>query len=274
VQTFGVPPQLPFVHTSVSVQALPSLHAVPFVFLPSGRQVALDPVQVSARSQSPTAARQTVLEDLKASAGHVLLGPVQVSATSQSPAAARQVAPALPARCWQALLVPLQVSVVQTLPSSAHAVPLDFFASTGQFGPLPGQFSARSHSPAAARQIVLEDLKALAGQVLLVPVQVSATSHTPAAARQVAPALPAGCWQMLLVPLHWSSVQGLASDVHGVPARVRASAGHAPLLPVQVSCGSHSPVDARQSVPDATLLHAVQLSDGWQDWQLFGAAFF
>src|SRR5438094_10475674 len=50
-------------------------------------------------------------------------------------------------------------------------------------------------------------------QVALAPVQFSARSHRPAAARQAAPALPAGCWQVALVPLHWSRVQGLPSSV-------------------------------------------------------------
>src|SRR5206468_8224346 len=109
----------------------------------------------------------------------------------------------------QELLVPLHWSRVQGLVSGVQAVPADCFASAGQLGPLPGQFSARSHSPAAARHTVLEGRKASAGQVGLVPVQFSATSHTPADARQTAPALPAGCWQLVLVPLHWSRVHGL-----------------------------------------------------------------
>ena len=82
---------------------------------------------------------------------------------------------------------------MQGLLSAVHAVPAVFFVSAGQLGPLPGQFSARSHSPAADRHSTLEDAKPSAGQVVLVPVQVSATSHAPATARQVAPAFPAGC---------------------------------------------------------------------------------
>ena len=75
------------------------------------------------------------------------------------------------------------------LPSLVHAVPADSFASAGQLGPLPGQFSGRSHSPAATRQTVLEEAKPSAGQVALEPLHVSATSHTSAAARQVVPAV-------------------------------------------------------------------------------------
>ena len=33
---------------------------------------------------------------------------------------------------------------------------------------------------------------------------------------QLAPLLPAGCWQVALEPLHWSSVHGFASLVHPV----------------------------------------------------------
>src|SRR5207249_9935143 len=182
------------------------------------------------------------------SAGHVLLTPVQVSARSQVPAAARQVAPAFPAGCWQVSLVPLHVSVVHGLPSSVHAVPFDFLASAEQFAPLPGQKSSRSHSPTDGRQSVLEDLNASAGQVELVPVQVSATSQMPAAARQVAPAFPAGCWQVSLVPLHGSVVHGFASSVQAVPFVFFASAGQVwPAPPVQSST-SHPPTAARQSV--------------------------
>ena len=50
--------------------------------------------------------------------------------------------------------MPSQASVVHGLPSSVHAVPVTCLASAGQSGPLPGQVSATSHSPAAARQSV------------------------------------------------------------------------------------------------------------------------
>src|SRR5437660_176811 len=102
----------------------------------------------------------------------MIIGPGQVSAASHSFAAARHAVPALPAGCWQALLVPSHWSRVQGLVSEVQAVPADTLPS--------------------------------AGQVMLDPSQVSATSHTPATARQTAPALPAGCWQVVLVPSHWS----------------------------------------------------------------------
>src|SRR6266550_1957738 len=144
----------------------------------------------------------------------MMYAPGQVSATSHSPAAARHTAPPLPGKCWQLVLVPLHVSAVQGLPSSVHAVPAGCFTSLGH--------------------------------VVLVPVQVSVASHSSTAARHSAPALPAGCWQELLVPLHWSSVQGLVSAVQAVPDAFLASVGQVVLDPVQVSATSHSPATARQ----------------------------
>jgi hypothetical protein len=88
------------------------------------------------------------------------------------------------------------------LPSEVHAVPADFLASAGHVALEPVQFSARSHSSTAPRQTVVAGWKVSAGHVVLVPVHVSAMSQTPADARQVAPALPAGCWQVTFVPSH------------------------------------------------------------------------
>src|SRR3989454_122717 len=159
----------------------------------SAGQVVLVPSQVSATSHAPAIGRQTVPAGALASAGQLVLTPVQLSAGSQTPAEARQTAPAFPAGCWQASFAPSQVSVVHGLPSSVHAVPLGCFASAGQSGPLPGQNSATSHSPADARHCVVAGTKVSAGQVLLVPVHVSATSHTPATGRHTVPA--ASIWQ-------------------------------------------------------------------------------
>src|SRR5206468_4191332 len=78
-----------------------------------------------------------------------------------------------------------------------------------------------------------------AGQVLLDPVQVSAGSQTPVEARQTVPALPAACWQMMLVPLQRSVVQTLPSSVQAVPLTLKTSAGPTELVPVQVSAASH-----------------------------------
>src|SRR5439155_571812 len=226
----------------------PSVHAVPAELLASAGQFGPLPGQFSAGSHSPAESRQTVLDDLKASAGQTVLDPVQVSSTSQTPAAARHTAPPFPAGWWQSLLLPSHSSLLHGLPSSVHAVPAELLASAGQFGPVPGQFSAGSHSPAEARQSVLDVLKASAGQAVLVPVQVSPTSHTPSDARHGAPALPAGCWQAALVPSHWSAVQGLLSAVHAVPDDCFASPGQSGPLPGQFSARSHSPADVRQTV--------------------------
>ena len=80
--------------------------------------------------------------------------------------------------------VPSHWSSVHALLSLVHAVADAFLASAGQAAAEPVQFSARSHSPAAARQTLLEAAKASAGQAALVPSQDSATSHVPALARQ------------------------------------------------------------------------------------------
>ena len=55
-----------------------------------------------------------------------MLEPVQVSATSQTPADARHTVPAFPAVCAQ-LPDPLHASIVQTFPSLEQAVPLVLF---------------------------------------------------------------------------------------------------------------------------------------------------
>src|SRR5206468_3866023 len=218
------------------------------------------------------------------------------SVMSHYPAAVRHAAPAFPAGCVQVALVPLQVSVVQGLPSSVHPVPLALATSVGQDVPTPSQVSATSHSPAAARQTAPADLTALAGhvtldpvqfsaashrstaarqtvlegwkpsdgQVVLVPVQVSATSQTPADVRHTAPAFPAGCVHVALVPSHTSVVQGLPSSGHVVPAELRASFGQVAADPVHVSAGSHTPAEARHVVPAVTNVHDdVQQEPDW-----------
>src|SRR5439155_117129 len=72
-------------HVSV-VQALPSsVHAVPFVFTASVGQLAALPVQNSATSHSPAAARHCEVEPTKVSAGQVVLFPGQNSTMSHGP---------------------------------------------------------------------------------------------------------------------------------------------------------------------------------------------
>src|SRR5206468_1493925 len=141
--------------------------------------------QFSAWSHSPAAPRHSTLAPAKPSTGQLVEVPVHVSATSHGPAVGRQVAPAFPAGCWQASLDPSHPPSVHGLVSAVHAVPAPFLSSPAQCGPVLGQFSAWSHSPAAGRHSRLVEAKASSGQLVLVPVHVSATSHGPAAARQV-----------------------------------------------------------------------------------------
>jgi hypothetical protein len=103
----------------------PRSQYVPAGLKPSVGQPAVEPVQFSARSQGPTAVRQTVVELAKESAGQVAALPVQFSATSQTPAAARQ-------------------TVLELRKALAGQVPA-----------LPVQFSATSQGPATARQTMV-----------------------------------------------------------------------------------------------------------------------
>src|SRR4029079_16607282 len=125
-------------------------------------------------------------EDAKPSAGQMVLAPVHVSATSQTPADARHSAAALPAGCWQVTFVPSHWSSEHGLPSDVHAVPLGLLASAGHAAAgMPVQFSARSHSPAALRQVKPVPCTTSAGHVVLAPVQVSVGSQgSPAQARE------------------------------------------------------------------------------------------
>src|SRR5207244_4359166 len=235
-------------HSSRLHGVLPALHAVPAALFASAGQLGPFPGQSFAPSTSLFRSRQTVLEGLNASAGQTVLEPVQLSSTSHTPAAARHTVPAFPAGCWQSSLLPSHSSRLHGLPSLVHAVPAALLAPPGHCGSFPGQSSAGSPPPAYARHFRSEGLKASAGQTVLEPVQLSSTSHTPAAARHTVPAFPAGCWQVTFVPSHWSSVQGLPSEVHAVPLGDFASAGQLGPLPGQFSAGSHSPAEARHCV--------------------------
>ena len=95
-------------------------------------------------------------------------------------------------------------------------------ASVGQAPELPVHFSSTSHWPAEPRQTVLLDLKT-STQVLLVPVQWSVLSHA----------------------------SPCEAPVQVVPLEAKASAGHAPELPVQLSATSHCPAEARHVKPAA-----------------------
>src|SRR5262245_31270041 len=71
---------------------------------------------------------------------------------------------------------------------------------TGQRLLFPSQVSETSQPAEGSRHTVPAGLLASAGHAVLVPVQVSAASQAPDDDRHIAPALPAGCWQLLLVP--------------------------------------------------------------------------
>ena len=152
----------------------------------------------------------------------------------------------------------MQVSAGSQTPAEArHSVVGGSKRSDGQGSFTPSQLSATSHGPAGGRHTVPAGVLASAGQVVLVPVHVSCGSQAPPDPRQSAPALPAGCWQALLVPSHWSTVQGLASLVHAVPDGCFASAGQLPLVPLQVSATSQTSAAARQVVPAALNVQLV-----------------
>src|SRR5207247_2352037 len=138
-----------------------------------------------------------------------------------TPAAARQTAPASPAGCWQASCVPSHSSRLQGLPSSVHAVPAGSFASPGQVALEPVQCSAGSHSPAEARQTVVEGSKALAGQAVLVRAEERCAGQAPAAAAHTDPALTAGGRR----GTHGPGVAGRVLAVVVVPVAVVAAAG-------------------------------------------------
>src|SRR5439155_1221979 len=146
--------------------------------------------------------------------------------------------------------MPLHWSSVQGLPSEVHAVPLVFFASAGHAPPaVPGQFSATSHSPPAVRHTKLLDCTTSAGQLALVRAHTSSRSpSSPEPARQSAFPTRRSCELETLMPSHWSSVQGLPSEVHAVPLVFFASAAHAPpAVPGQFSATSHSPAAPRHT---------------------------
>src|SRR5207247_4440050 len=112
--------------------------------------------------------------------------------------------------------------------------------------------ASSSHAPLcdAPVQCVLLAAKASAGHVPEVPVQLSATSHWPADARQVTLAALYASTQTLLVPVQWSAGSSSHTPPSDVPMQCvvadwKASAGHVPEVPVQLSATSHWPAEAR-----------------------------
>jgi hypothetical protein len=218
-----------------------------------------------------------------ASAGQLALDPVQASASSQSPAAGRHSL-VLGSKFGPHVPAPSHVSGLSQTVSlgSPHVVPVTAAASAGQL-PAPSQLSAASHSSTAGRQLVVDgswlerhvpaasqlsgsshDVSAGSPQVVPVgakesaghapaPSHCSATSHAPASARH---SVVVGSLFARQEPdaLH---VSGLSQTVslalpHAVPDGSNASAGHAP-APLQFSATSHAPASARHTTDVGSL---------------------
>src|SRR5437867_3655314 len=156
---------------------------------------------------------------VKPSGGHAGSLPVQFSATSHGPATGRHT------------------TLEDANPSGGHAAPE------------PVQFSATSQAPDTGRHSTVAGWNASAGHTVLVPVQFSSTSQEPAAGRQNATASAAECWEGSQRPSRSSTLQGLTSLVHFMPAGAMPSAGQLVLVPVHVSVWSHSPAVGRQTAP-------------------------
>src|SRR5262249_44923708 len=135
------------------------------------------PVHVSATSQTPEAARQTVPATTNRSAGHDAAVPVHVSATSQTPAAARQTVPATTNRsAGHDAEVPVQVSATSQAPVEARqVVPAGMKRSAG-------------HTPAAARH-TMPALPAVCMQLPL-PSQASTVQGFPSSVHGVSAGWP------------------------------------------------------------------------------------
>jgi len=150
---------------------------------------------------------------------------------------------------------------------------LGAYLSAGQAALVPVQLSGTSHGPAGSRHKSVDGSKRSGGHWALTPSQNSATSHAPATRRQ-RPNLTLSFGQAALVPVQFSATSQVpAEERQTVAAETKLSAGQAPLVPVHVSAVSQTPAGGRQVVPDATFVHAVVLTVGWHDWQLFGAVF-
>jgi hypothetical protein len=120
-QLFEVPSQ----NSGTSHGPATARHPSPAARFTSGPQTAtaLLPGHTSAKSQTPTAARQVVEGPRKLFAGHAVLLPVQFSVMSQNPADARQTVPLAAAVLWLQL-PPTHWSIEHGLPSLVHDVPL------------------------------------------------------------------------------------------------------------------------------------------------------
>src|SRR5262245_14222505 len=149
-------------------ESLGSPHAVPAavrccwqVPAPSQVSAGLQVESVGSPHSSPA--------DLSASAGQVVSAPSQVSARSQSPAAARQMVPTGLIGCVQAPSLS-QMSRVQGRSSGGQGVPAAAMVTLGGQAVLtPSQSSTASQSEAAGRQTVFSGATASSGQSAPVP---------------------------------------------------------------------------------------------------------
>ena len=228
-----VPLQVPAWQLSPVVQALPSLHVVPFAIggfeqapvdwlhVPAvwhwscAVQVTVVPLQVPAWQASAVVQAFPSLQVVPSA----LLGFVQAPVDGLHIPAVWHWSCAVHVTVVPVQVPPWQASpVVQAFPS-LHVVPFATFASAGHVAEFPGQLPAKSHCPVDGRQTVVDGKKPSAGQVAEPPVQFSATSQEPADA------------------------------LHTVDEGANPSAGQVALVPVQVSATSQKPADARQTVP-------------------------
>jgi hypothetical protein len=252
------------------VQALPSVQLDPTAAKASAGQVVALPVQLSATSQSPEAARQTV-DDGRKCAVQVALAPTvpeQVSCASQSPLGAppHAVPGVCAASAGQSAAPPLHASSTSHSPAEARqVVPAETNPFAGQAAAMPVQASATSQSPATARHVVPELTKPSAGHVVALPVHSSATSHSPAIGRQVVDDGRKRAVQVAFAPtvpeqVSCASQSPFGGPPHALPGACAASAGQAAPLPVHASVTSHSPAEARQVVPAETKRLAGQMA--------------
>src|SRR5262245_45406557 len=205
---------------------------------PSAGQAPDEPEQLSATSHSPAAARQMVVDDRKPSLQ--CPAPSQESVPSQAPpleVPVQLVVSGLKPSAGQAPDEPVQLSATSHAPPAARQVVVDDSKPSLQC-PAPSQESAPSQAPPlhVPLQLVVSGLKPSAGQAPDEPVQLSATSHSPAAARQMVvavrkPSLQCPAPSQESVP---SQAPPVEVPVQLVVSGLKPSAGQASDEPVQL----------------------------------------
>src|SRR5206468_800120 len=169
--------------SATSHSPAPARHTVPA--FPAGCVQVLVLPSHRSRVQGLVSAVHAVPAGCLASAGQAVLVPVQVSAMSHPPTAARQTVPAFPAACVHAgaPTVPLHTSAVHTLPSSVQLVPAAFTVSGGQLvlwgasamsWPMVAVFPVDAFEPVAPA--VACATSALSEAASLVPFELSASN--------------------------------------------------------------------------------------------------